>query len=149
MTVSVDTRNAYFRSHRQGAEFKMAGLVATCRHWVIGSSGLWKSGSHIQVVFDSGVYQGISVARFCLAVKRLNSSSIPPCFPFPCAEAEPYLLALLTRIGDALLAGRSTSATPLRSRVERLVLEALPKGAPEADRIATPSASVNAPSGAN
>ena len=54
----------------------------------------------------------------------------------PMRSADPHLLALLTRLGDELLAARSSGKTPLRSRVERLVLDGLPKGAPEAARLA-------------
>ena len=46
-------------------------------------------------------------------------------------------------------AARSTSATPVRSRVERLVIEALPKGAPEAERVARALGLVSVPLGAS
>ena len=135
-TVRIDTRSAYFRSHRQAAEFKMAFVVASCRHWVIGRF------RPLEVRFAHP--RSSSIEEFtrhfgCPVLFGSEATELlfdPAMLSLPMRSADPHLLALLTRFGDALLAARTSSATPLRSRVERLVLEALPKGAPEAEHIA-------------
>ena len=136
-TLRVDTRNAYFRSHRQGAEFKMAYLMAACRDWVEGKF------RPLEIRFAhprSSSIPEFSKSFGCPVSFSSETTEVlfdPAMLSLRMCRPDPHLLALLTRFGDELLSARSSSATPLRSRVERLVIEALPRGAPEASQVAS------------
>jgi len=135
VTVRIDSRSAYFRSHRQGPEFKMAFIVASCRHW---ASDRFRV---LEVRFAHP--RSSSIDEFtrhfrCPVLFGSEATELlidPAMLSLPMRSADPHLLAILTRFGDELLAAGASGKTALRSRVERLVLDGLPKGAPEAARL--------------
>jgi AraC-like DNA-binding protein len=135
-TVRIDSRSAYFRAHRQGGEFKVAFAVASFRHWVSGRV------RPIEVRFAHP--RSSSIAEFtkyfdCPVLFASEATEVlfdPAALSLPMRAADPHLVALLTRVGNELLAERRSGRASLRSRVESFVLKALPKGAPEAANVA-------------
>jgi AraC-like DNA-binding protein len=134
-TVRIDSRSAYFRSHRQGSEFKMAFVVASCRNWASERFRL------LEVRFAHPRTSSIDAfTKYfrCPVLFQNEATELlfdPAMLSLPMRSADPHLLALLKRLGDELMAARSSSKTPLRSRVERLILNTLPEGVPEAARV--------------
>ena len=136
-TVRMDSRSAYFRSHRQAAEFKMAFVVASCGHWV---SGRFRP---LEIRFAHP--RSSSIAEFtkyfdCPVLFASEATEVlfdPAALSLPMRAADPHL-ARAARRASATNSWQSDAPgrASLRSRVESFVLKALPKGAPEAANVA-------------
>jgi AraC-like DNA-binding protein len=135
--LRIDTRDAYARLHRHANEFKAALILAACRRWVDpGFRPLEMRFAHPRVSLRRSFVRffGCPVAFGAEATEMLLSADQ---LELPVKGADPYLLALMRRHGDELVAAAARSRKDsLRSRVERLVLPRLPKGVPAAGEVA-------------
>jgi AraC-like DNA-binding protein len=121
---------------RQANEFKVAFIVAACRRW------LGDGFRPVEVRFVHGRasppreiarYFGCPVLFSCPATEFLVTEDQ---LAQPIRTADPYLLALVTRHAEEVLAARGARVDSLRSRVERLVVKALPQEPPSAAQMA-------------
>jgi AraC-like DNA-binding protein len=133
----IDSCSAHMRGSRQATEFKAALVLAACHRW-IGASfrPVEMRFAHpraaerraIERQFNCPVRFGTDVTEMVLSPEHMD---------LPVRGADPHLLALVTRHADAALAGAGAARHgDLRSRVERVVLEELTKGAPTLARVA-------------
>ena len=135
-SLRIECRDAYTRSHRQAVEFKAAFILAGCRTWVDpGFRPLEMRFAHPRAASRAlfARYFGCPVAFGAEATEMLLD---PAQLALPLRGADRHLLALLERLGEAMLAARGEGPARLRARAERLVLERLPKGAPTASEVA-------------
>lgn len=132
----VESRSPDLRRSRQAVEFKVAILLEACRRWVGPGFrplevrfALARSAALREVERTLGcpVNYGTEVTEVILAPEQLDQ---------PTRSADHYLLELLERVADTALATRGREGDSFRSRVERLLLPALPKGVPTARAVA-------------
>jgi AraC-like DNA-binding protein len=126
----IDSRSAPMRASRQATEFKAALVLAACHRWI--GAGFRpiemrfahpRNGGHraMEREFNCPVRFAAEATEMVLGPEHMD---------LPVRGADPYLLALVTRHAEAALAEAARAGHgALRARVERMVLEALPKGA--------------------
>ncbi|MGA0613814.1 AraC family transcriptional regulator [Paracoccus sp. KR1-242] len=129
-TIRIDSKNPYFRMHRQGPEFRMASWFMAARQMVSERfQAVEVRFAHPRASSREAFtrFFGCPVAFGAEATEMLIQ---PASLALPMRKADPHLLALLQRTGDALLSAQRAEKTALRLHIERLVLSALPKGGP-------------------
>jgi AraC-like DNA-binding protein len=127
----VDSRSAHMRGSRHATEFKAALVLAACHRWIgAGFRPVEMRFAHpraaslraIERRFNCPVRFGSEATEMVLSPDQLD---------LPVRGADPHLLALVTGHAEAALAkGGGARHGDLRARVERVLLEALPKGTP-------------------
>jgi AraC-like DNA-binding protein len=127
----IDSRSAHMRGSRQATEFKAALVLAACHRW-IGPAfrPVEMRFAHPRAAARRAIERQFNCpVRFAAEVTEMILS--PDQMDLPVRGADPHLLALVTRHAEAALAvAGATRHGDLRARVERAVLEALPKGGP-------------------
>jgi len=127
----MDSRSAHMRGSRQATEFKAALVLAACHRWIgPGFRPVEMRFAHPRAAARRVIERQFNCpVRFAAEVTEMILS--PDQMDLPVRGADPHLLALVTRHAEAALAvAGATRHGDLRARVERAVLEALPKGAP-------------------
>lgn len=135
-TFVIESGDTALHRCRQGNEFKVAFIVAACRRLIgDGFRPLEVRFVHARAAppREIGRYFGCPVRFAGEATEMLVSEDQ---LAQPVRSADPYLLALVTRHTEDVLAARAPRAESLRSRVERLVVKALPKEPPSAAQMA-------------
>ncbi len=131
----IETRSARLRGSRHATEFKTAFIVAAVRRWAGASFRPQEmrfahprasSLREVERFFGCPLRFGAEATEMIVSHEQLA---------LPGTSADPYLLDLLIRHADDLLAERSPRPE-LRAEVERLVLQRLPQGAPTASEVA-------------
>lgn len=131
----IETHSPQVRMSRHVNEFKVALVIEACQTWV----GPALRPQEARFAFQRGDGSGAE-RRFGCPV-HYGAEATGLVFTFDQLElvphsADPYLLGLLERVAADFLAKRSPWRAGTRSRVERLLLDALPKGAPPARQVA-------------
>lgn len=127
----IDTRNAHMRGSRQVMEFKAGLVLAACHRWIgPGFRPIEMRFAHPRAAgrraferkFNCPVRFGCEVTEIVMSSEQMD---------LPLRSADPHLLALMTTYADAALAKLGAARHgDLRARVERVVIEALPRGTP-------------------
>ena len=127
----IESRSAHMRGSRHATEFKVGMVVAACQRWVGAAfRPLEVRFSHARAASQRGVARqlncpvrfGMEATEMIVPREQLDQ---------PLRGADPYLLALVTHHAEAALAASPTGRRgDFRARVERVVVEALPKGPP-------------------
>jgi len=133
----MDSRSAHMRGSRQATEFKAALVLAACHRWVgAGFRPLEMRFAHPRGAAQRAIEREFNCpVRFAAEATEMVLS--PEHLDLPVRGADPHLLALLTGHAEAALAeAGSARHGALRARVERMVLEVLPKGAPTLGQVA-------------
>jgi AraC-like DNA-binding protein len=133
----IDSRSAHMRGSRHATEFKAALVLAACHRWIgAGFRPLEMRFAHtraasrraIERQFNCSVRFGSEATEMVLSPEHLD---------LPVRGADPHLLALVTRHAEAALANDASARRgDLRARVERVILEELPKGTPTVAAVA-------------
>lgn len=136
VAFEVETGSAVLRTSRHTSEFKVAFTLTAGRRWV---------GQAFRPLEVSFVHQRRASAREVarrlgcpvrFGAERIDIRFARSQMALPLLGADPYLLALITRHADEVLARRRPSAEAFRGRVERIVLGTLPKPPPTAAQAA-------------
>jgi AraC-like DNA-binding protein len=132
----IESEDAQLRVSRHASEFKMAFIVAGMRRWI--DEGFRPVGlrfAHLRVSSCREVerFFGCPVEFGCACTEMLLS---PEQLALPVQGADPYLLSVLTRHADELMAARGPRQAAFRAKVERLALAALPRRVPTAGELA-------------
>ena len=133
----MDSRCPLVRTSRQATEFRAGFVVASCRRWVGArfrplevrfTHGRESGQREVEAVLGCRAEFGCETTEMLFDAEQLA---------LPVSAADPYLLAVLERHAEEVLAGQSQARDGLRERVGRLVTKGLPKGVPTARRVAS------------
>lgn len=131
----IETRAPQIRLSRQATEFKVGIIVEACLTWV----GPALRPKEVRIAlprsneraaerrFGCPVHYGAEISGLVFDTDQLDL--VPH-------SSDPYLLELLQSVAAGCLSRRSLAQDATRSRVERLLLNALAKGAPTARQVA-------------
>ncbi|MBB5223430.1 AraC-like DNA-binding protein [Amaricoccus macauensis] len=131
----IETHSPQMRISRHATEFKVAIAVKACQTWV----GPALRPQKVRLAVPRGEAGGAACRFGCPAhygaeatglVFSLEQLDLAP------NSSDPYLLDLLERVAADCYARRGPWRGGTRSRVERMVLDALPKGVPTARQMA-------------
>lgn len=131
----IETRSPQIRMSRHATEFKVALVIAACLTWV----GPELRPREARLAFVRTSPREAERRLGCPA--RYGAEATGLAFGSDQLElaprsSDPYLLDLLERVAMACLAQRGPARDPTRARVERLLVDALAKGAPTARQVA-------------
>jgi AraC-like DNA-binding protein len=127
----IDSRSAHMRASRHATEFKAALVLAACHRWVgAGFRPVEMRFAHPRAASRRGIERRFNCpVRFGAEVTEMVLS--PEQLELPVRGADPHLLALVTRHAEAALASVGAARHgDLRARVERVVIDSLPRGTP-------------------
>lgn len=127
----IDSRSAHLRASRQVAEFKVALVLGACQRWAGAAFRPTEVRfAHARAVSVRAIERRLNCpARFGSDVTEVLLTDEQ--LALPLRGADPHLLALLRRHADeAVAAAARARRTDLRSRVERALVELLPRGTP-------------------
>lgn len=132
----LETRSPQIRMSRHATEFKVAMVLEACRVWV--GPALRPKEAHLSVT-RSGSLREAERRLGCTARYGMEATGLV----FAATQldlaprmSDPYLLDLLERVATECFAKRPPVPDAFRIRVERLLLDALPKGTPTAGQVA-------------
>lgn len=132
----VETRSPQMRMSRQATEFKVALVVEACRAWV--GPAMRPREAHLAVTRASGLREAERrlgcTARYGMEATGLVFASSQ--LELAPRTSDPFLLDLLERVAAEHFSKRPPVPDVFRIRVERLLLDELPKGTPTAGQIA-------------
>jgi AraC-like DNA-binding protein len=123
------------RRSRQASEFRVGFIVAGARRWVTGFRPREVRFAHAR----DGSRRAVETLIGCpVSYARETTEMLFEAgqLALPVSAADPYLLAVLERHAEELLARREQPRDALRERAGRLVVRDLPKGVPTAGRVA-------------
>jgi len=133
---AMDSRSLLLRGSRHASEFRVGFVVAGARRWVGPDfRPLEVRFAHERDTSRRAVEALLGCpARFASETTEMLVGADQ--LDLPVSGADPYLLAVLERHAEELLARREQAQDDLRERVRRIVSRDLPKGAPTAPQVA-------------
>ena len=133
----IESHSARMRASRHATEFKVGLVLAACRRWIgAGFRPIELRFAHLRAAGQRAVTRRLNCpVRFGAELTEmvLHADQLD----LPVRGADPHLLELVTRHAEAALAGAAArQGGDLAARVERVVVDALPKGTPTLAEVA-------------